>query len=82
MLSVQHELGVQIFSVALPNAPFPDVYIDIFIFLLWSLRKIRRMDVQDFPNVPRILVIWTSLQNHVSESKVKVDTCSATRSML
>ena len=40
--------------MVLQNAPSPDVYIDILIFLLWSLCKIILVNVQDVPNAPHL----------------------------
>ena len=37
-----------------PEAQYPDVYTDIFIFFLWSLCKIIWMNVHYFPNAPRM----------------------------
>ena len=37
-----------------PEAPYPDVYTDTFIFFLRSLGKIIWMNVHYFPNAPRI----------------------------
>ena len=36
-----------------PEAPYPDVYTDTFIFFLRSLCKIILMNVHYFPNAPR-----------------------------
>ena len=37
-----------------PEAPYPDVYTDTFIFFLRPLYKIIWMNVHYFPNAPRI----------------------------
>ena len=38
------------------EAPYPDVYTDIFIFFLRSLCKIIWMNVHYFPNAPRMSI--------------------------
>ena len=40
-----------------PEAPYPDVYTDTFIFFLRSFCKIIQMNVHYFPNAPCILGI-------------------------
>ena len=39
-----------------PEAQYPDVYTDTFIFFLRSLCRIILMNVHYFPNAPRILI--------------------------
>ena len=47
---------MQTLNMVPPEAQYPDVYTDTFIFFLRPLCNIIRMNVHYFPNAPRITV--------------------------
>ena len=56
--------------MVLPEAPYPDVYTDTFIFFLRSSCKIIWMNVHYFPNAPRIF--YFSMENHCELKSAEV----------
>ena len=51
---------MQKLQFGVPKAPYHDVYMDTFIFFLWSLYKIIWMNIHYFPNAPSMRSSWTN----------------------